>query len=128
MIRACRSLALCLLAAVSATGCGQLRAPFCDLTPPPAMAFTTLAAQKTARPAQTAQPAMGESTTPNQLPISLDTVLRLAQDQNGRINIARLRLQEAFAEEDLAAKRWLPQITVGPAYYRHEGGIQDFNG
>src|SRR6202035_4668613 len=35
---------------------------------------------------------------------------------------------EAFAQEDLAAKKWLPDVTVGTGYYRHEGGIQDFTG
>ena len=62
------------------------------------------------------------------LPISLDTVLRLAQDRNGQMGIARQRLQEAFAQQDLAAKQWLPELTIGTAYYRHEGGIQDFTG
>lgn len=62
------------------------------------------------------------------LPLSLDTVLRLAQDQNGQIAITRQRLLEAYAQQDLAAKKWLPDLTVGTAYYRHEGGIQDFDG
>jgi len=62
------------------------------------------------------------------VPISLDTVLRLAQDQNGQIAIAREKVQEALAEVDLAEKRWLPDVFVGAAYYRHEGGIADFQG
>lgn len=62
------------------------------------------------------------------LPIDLDTVLRLAQDQNGQIGIARQRLQEACVQQELAAKHWLPDLTVGTGFYRHEGGIQDFNG
>jgi outer membrane protein TolC len=62
------------------------------------------------------------------VPVGLDTVLRLAQDQNGPIRIARARLDEALAGEDLARKAWLPQIYVGPSYFRHEGGIQDFQG
>lgn len=62
------------------------------------------------------------------LPITLDTVFRLAQDQNGRVLMAREKVQEAFAARDLAEKRWLPDLLVGPAFYRHEGGIQDFNG
>jgi len=66
--------------------------------------------------------------TAKTLPISLDTVLRLAQDQNGQMAIARQRLQEAFSKQDLATKHWLPELTVGPSYYRHEGGIQDFTG
>jgi outer membrane protein TolC len=62
------------------------------------------------------------------LPISLDTVLRLAQDQNGQINLAREKLQEAFANRDVAGKRWLPDVYVGSAYWRHEGGIQNEDG
>jgi outer membrane protein TolC len=62
------------------------------------------------------------------LPISLDTVLRLAPDRNGQMAGARQRLEEAFAQQALAAKKWLPDLTVGAAYYRHEGGIQDFTG
>src|SRR5262249_21938740 len=57
------------------------------------------------------------------LPISLDTVLRLAQDRNGQMAIARQRLEEAFAQQDVAAKKCIPDLTVGTAYYRHEGGI-----
>src|SRR5690242_4130242 len=56
------------------------------------------------------------------LPISLDTVLRLGQDQNGKVALAREQLHEAFAGQDLAAKRWLPDLFLGTSYYRHEGG------
>jgi outer membrane protein TolC len=62
------------------------------------------------------------------LPISLDTVLRLAQDQNGKLDVAREKLHEAIVEEELAAKAWLPDLYLGTSYYRHEGGIQDFDG
>lgn len=68
------------------------------------------------------------TTSPKALPISLDTVFRLAPDQNGKIAIARQRLAEAFTQQDLAAKRWLPDLFVGTGFQRHEGGIQDFNG
>ncbi|HWY88885.1 MAG TPA: TolC family protein, partial [Gemmataceae bacterium] len=67
-------------------------------------------------------------TSSQALPISLDTVLRLAQERNGQMGIARQRLEEANAQQDLAAKKWLPDLTIGTAYYRHEGGIQDFTG
>jgi outer membrane protein TolC len=73
--------------------------------------------------ARLAEPAPGKV-----LPISLDTVLQLAQDQNGQIHLARERLQEAFAARDVAAKRWLPDVYVGTAFYRHEGGIQNPDG
>lgn len=62
------------------------------------------------------------------VPISLDVVFQLANDQNGQINLARAKVNEAFAARELADKRWLPDLYVGPAYYRHEGGSQDFNG
>src|SRR5262249_26686921 len=47
------------------------------------------------------------------LPITLDTVLRLAEDQNGQIALARARVAEADAEVDLAGKRWLPDLYLG---------------
>ncbi len=62
------------------------------------------------------------------LPISLDTVLRLAQDQNGKVALAREKVNEAFAEAELAGRKWLPEMTFGPGFLRHEGGIQDFTG
>ncbi len=64
----------------------------------------------------------------NVVPIGLDTVLRFAQDRNGQIQLARSRLDEAAVGEELARKAWLPQVYVGPTYYRHEGGIPDFFG
>jgi outer membrane protein TolC len=62
------------------------------------------------------------------VPISLDAVLRLAEDQNHQISIARERVEEACAERALAAKAWLPSVNIGTTYYRHEGGISDFHG
>jgi len=57
------------------------------------------------------------------LPISLDTVLRLAEDQNLQVGQARERVNEAVAQQDLAC-RWIPDLYIGTSYYRHEGGIQ----
>jgi outer membrane protein TolC len=62
------------------------------------------------------------------VPIGLDTVLRLAQDKNGQLQIARTRLGAAQAGQDVAKLAWIPRISAGPSYYRHEGGIQDFQG
>src|SRR5437763_6374359 len=42
--------------------------------------------------------------------------------------LARERVNQAFAEKDLADKRWLPDVWAGAGYYRHEGGIQDQDG
>lgn len=58
-----------------------------------------------------------------EVPISLETVLRLAEEQNLQIGLARARVAEASAASDLA-QRWLPDIYIGTGYYRHEGGIQ----
>jgi outer membrane protein TolC len=65
---------------------------------------------------------------PNAVLISLDAVLRLAHDQNGAIRLAREKLHEAYIEHELAGKRWIPDLTVGVGAWRHEGGIQDFDG
>jgi outer membrane protein TolC len=75
-------------------------------------------------------PAPIETDTPPDkvLPVSLDTVLRLARDQNLQIALAREKLREACAQQELAQKHWLPEVTVGTANFRHEGGIQDFTG
>ena len=78
--------------------------------------------------AQPAAPPAAATVPPNALALSLDTVMRLAQDRNGQVRIARLRVEEAVARQALADNHWLPEITVGPSYYRHEGGIQDFQG
>src|SRR5262249_44912436 len=58
----------------------------------------------------------------------LDTVLRLAEEQNAQVALARERLHEREAEKDLADLSWLPNIHAGTAFYRHEGGIQNENG
>jgi outer membrane protein TolC len=60
----------------------------------------------------------------SEVPIALDTVLRLAEEQNPQVAVARARVAEACAEADLARKRWLPDLYVGTGWYRHEGGIQ----
>jgi outer membrane protein TolC len=68
------------------------------------------------------------SSLPGAIPISLDTVLRLAQDQNGQVRLARLKLEDAAAEREWASKHWLPDLSMGLGSYRHDGGIQDFEG
>jgi outer membrane protein TolC len=111
------------------TGCTQF-GPTAPLQP----AVVRCAAQETP---VTQAPAIAKLAPPaaltgiqavKELPISLDTVLRLAEDQNGQINLAREKLNEAFANRDIAGKRWLPDIYVGSAYWRHEGGIQNEDG
>jgi len=62
------------------------------------------------------------------IPISLDTVLQLAQDQNGQVRIARMRVEDALTDKEWASKHWIPDLFVGIGAYRHDGGIQDFQG
>jgi outer membrane protein TolC len=88
-----------------------------------------------AKPAEASQ----QGTPPNPMPltepapakelaINLDTVLRLAEDQNAQVGQARARVQEACAEVDVASTSWLPALYVGPCFFRHEGGISNEDG
>src|SRR5262249_21978703 len=69
-----------------------------------------------------------EQVKPKVLPVDLDTVLHLAEEQNVQIALAREKLNESHAEQELADLSWLPNIHAGLAYYRHEGGIQNEDG
>jgi outer membrane protein TolC len=62
------------------------------------------------------------------VPICLDTVLRLAQDKNGQVRLARMKVADAETDQEWADKRWLPELSVGIGAWSHEGGIQDFQG
>ena len=62
------------------------------------------------------------------LPLSLETLFRLAEEKNPQVRLAREQVTGACADLDVARNNWLPKIYAGPAYYRHEGGIQDQNG
>jgi outer membrane protein TolC len=79
---------------------------------------------KPVEPPQPAPPASENLTVLKTVPISLDTVLRLAEEQNSQVGIAREKVQEAYAEECIAKQKWLPDVYVGTAWDRHEGGIQ----
>src|ERR1700686_987298 len=73
-------------------------------------------------------PPTPEPKTPRPIPVSLDTVLRFAQDQNGQVRLARMKLEDAASDQVWANKHWLPDLSMGIAGYRHDGGIQDFQG
>ena len=62
------------------------------------------------------------------VPVTLDSIFRLAESQNARIGQARARVAEASAVNSLAAKNWVPNLYVGTSYYRHEGGIANEDG
>jgi outer membrane protein TolC len=91
---------------------------------PPALAQAPLA--RAAAP-EVVQPAP-QAAEAKSLPIGLDTVLRLAEGQNGQVALAREKVRESYANQDLAKSAWLPAINVGTAYYRHEGGDQNPDG
>jgi outer membrane protein TolC len=116
----------CLLFSASCTQFGgtQVVSPVVARAQAPAPAET--APRPTQLPPPT--PGTGEAAPTHSVPINLDTVLRLAQDQNGQVAVARARVDEAFAQRDVAAMAWLPDLWVGTAYYRHEGGIQNEDG
>jgi outer membrane protein TolC len=88
---------------------------------PPA-AVAPASAQTDSKIRLTEAPAAPQGRQP--LPISLDAVLRLAEEQNPQIATARSKVATAFSEQDLARIRWIPDVYVGVGYFRHQGGIQ----
>lgn len=60
--------------------------------------------------------------------VDLPTVLRLAHAQNLDIQIARARLAEARAAHEAANFRFLPSLSPGITYGRHEGNLQQSSG
>ncbi|MFL5244005.1 MAG: TolC family protein [Gemmataceae bacterium] len=62
------------------------------------------------------------------LPINLPTALTLAHAQPLDIALASERLRVAAAQLDRAKVLWLPSLTLGADYYRHDGRIQDTPG
>src|SRR5204863_3156631 len=77
--------------------------------------------------AQVSAPPTGANTN-KVYPVDLPTVLRLASAQNLDIQIARERLKEAKANHDSAVELFLPWISPGAVYRRHENRIQDVMG
>ncbi|HEY1380002.1 MAG TPA: TolC family protein [Gemmataceae bacterium] len=76
-----------------------------------------------ARPVPPATPA-----EPARLPIDLPTALRLADASNPTVAVARARVAEAYARLRQADLYWLPTITPGATYQRHDGQLQDTRG
>ena len=60
--------------------------------------------------------------------IDLPTVLRLARAENLDVQIVRERLNEAKANHASALTKFLPWISVGAAFRRHEGRTQAVDG
>jgi outer membrane protein TolC len=111
-----------------AVGCNEL-VPVAGFQPPPPAVVRGAAPEVTHLPPVAPNAAgVADKAAVKSLPISLDTVLRLAEEQNAQVGQARAKVDEAIAEEAVAAKRWLPDLFVGAAWYRHEGGIQTEEG
>ncbi len=62
------------------------------------------------------------------LPINLPTALRLVDARSLDIAIAAQRIQQANAQFNQARYAWLPTITLGSDYLRHDGRSQDVAG
>ncbi len=78
------------------------------------------------------QPAAGApappSPAPASYPIDLATALRLAGANNLQIQFTRHRLQASLARLEGAQAMWLPSISAGPEYAKHDGRIQATEG
>jgi outer membrane protein TolC len=62
------------------------------------------------------------------LPIDLSTALRLTQANPLDVQLAGERVLAATAALNRASALWLPNISVGTDYFRHDGRIQDVAG
>jgi outer membrane protein TolC len=60
--------------------------------------------------------------------LNLAAALAATDAQNPFVEIARWRVQEAYAQAMRANTLWLPHLRAGMAYNRHEGAIQDVAG
>lgn len=61
-------------------------------------------------------------------PVTLLSVLEVVDSDNPNINVARHRVEEAYAVWQRADKLWLPSLRAGVNYNKHEGRIQDVLG
>jgi outer membrane protein TolC len=119
------------LCSILLAGCSSVRTTeYLQITPTPAEGHVELAQHRPFRPGthegMPPAPASAEAAKP--VPICLDVVFRMAEHQNGQVQVARLKVEEAFNDQELARKHWLPDLSVGMSTWRHEGGIQDFYG
>lgn len=64
----------------------------------------------------------------NQVPIDLASALQVTAGQNPQVGFAQQRIQEAYAQLQLAEVLWVPSIRAGVNYNKHEGVIQDVAG
>jgi outer membrane protein TolC len=91
---------------------------------------TTLVAQQPAKKPQVPLPGPPPATIlqPGEAAIDLGTALRLAGTANPDLLLARERLSEAAARQQLAAAQLLPNLHVGANVDSHRGVLQQSNG
>jgi outer membrane protein TolC len=82
-----------------------------------------VALQGTISPLESAAPAVYPDV--EVLPIDLPTALRLVNEVNPTVAVARERVREAYFRQRQAAVGWLPNLETGPVYARHDGLIQN---
>jgi len=91
------------------------------------LGWTTSVAQS-AEPALLPTPSESSKPTPyaasSAMPIDLPTALRLADASNPMIAFAQARVRQAYAQLEQANVLYLPNITSGFTYLRHDGQIQ----
>jgi outer membrane protein TolC len=80
------------------------------------------------QPASHTEPAPAAPAAAKEIPITLDAVLRLAEQYNPRVALAREKLRESHLTLEQGSTGWIPNVYAGVGYYRHEGGIQGFDG
>src|SRR5262245_8058156 len=113
---------------LAAWGCAQVPVPVALPEAAPLVVRASAEQLPPPRSSTPATPAAREPAAPKLVPISLDAIFRLAEAQNARLSQARAKVEESASQKSEADKNWLPDVFVGPSYFRHEGGIQDFNG
>ncbi len=92
-----------------------------DLPPPPALNVPDV-------PGAAALPAPAPDPGLRPLPINLPAALQLAGARAVDVLAASERLRVALAQLDQARALWLPTVTVGGDYNRHDGRLQDVQG
>jgi outer membrane protein TolC len=125
-----------LAGALFSVGCGLPISVSIDRSPPPPQtAQQTPQVHQTAKPHTDSPPMPEKLPAPSELdgarrvvPVSLDTVFHLAEEQNVQVAQAREKLNESMIEKNIADWGWLPALHAGMAYWRHEGGIQNEDG
>lgn len=79
-------------------------------------------------PTMTLPAAASHQPSERPLPINLPTALQLAGASPLDIALASERVQVSAAQLDRANVLWLPTITMGADYFRHDGRLQDIVG